>query len=244
MGHSDRVQGMQLSQSSERLRTEKTTLDKNSHLDTAPGLTRHDLSVRPELSLGQAPERRDTKAENFHQPEVAVQRSSQSLETRSAAVPEASKRMPIPMSQPAALGPSATQTHSARVQPPQQERYQMEAKRFSDLLRVQPEQQIRFGKASSSMNINLTNVSRCPVAFKFKASHASCLARPSMGILQPGQQRDVQLSLGVAFSGQAVRETYLIQAAMMESSAEVGPDEWASIDKRLVRETRLAAMRG
>jgi len=115
---------------------------------------------------------------------------------------------------------------------------------FSDLLRVQPEKEFRFAQAASVTTVTLKNVSQHNVAFKFKASTSSCLARPMTGTLQPGETLEALLTLAPRVGTQeAVSEKYLIQAMQVQSSTVLSRDEWAAMGKGSIREQRLPAVR-
>lgn len=114
---------------------------------------------------------------------------------------------------------------------------------FSDLIRIQPEKEVRFAQSTSFTTMTLNNVSQRSVAFKFKASTSSCLARPMTGTMQPGERREVRLSLAPSFGSQAVSERYLIQAMPVESSAVLSRDEWAAMGKGSLCELRMPALR-
>lgn len=114
---------------------------------------------------------------------------------------------------------------------------------FSDLLRVQPEKEIRFPPSAVATTMTLANVSQRNVAFKFKASTPSCCARPMSGTLKPGERREICLSLVASVGRESVNEKYLIQAIPVQTSGPLSREEWAAIGKSSMRELRVPARR-
>jgi len=114
---------------------------------------------------------------------------------------------------------------------------------FSNLLSVQPDNEIRFARSATSTTVMLENISGRNVAFKFKASTHSCLARPMSGTIQPGERQEVLLSLNPVFGQGAVREKYLVQAMQVQSPAVLSREEWVAMGKGSVCELRLPALR-
>jgi len=118
--------------------------------------------------------------------------------------------------------------------------------RFSDLVHIQPEREferrIDLSEASCAV-LTLRNVSKGFVAFKFRASSTSCLARPSQCTLHPGTAQEVRVSLTSSLKGKRVQEQYLVQATVARSDAPISREEWAALDKSAVYELKLPVVR-
>lgn len=111
------------------------------------------------------------------------------------------------------------------------------------LLRLEPNQTLTFSKSSPNQTLKLKNVSSGNVAFKVKTTAPSAyLVRPSYGVLEPDNEKDVQIILQPAGQDATISShRFLIQAVQRQSADEVTRDEWTEIakNKDTMQEARL-----
>ncbi|KAL8425352.1 hypothetical protein Efla_001734 [Eimeria flavescens] len=114
------------------------------------------------------------------------------------------------------------------------------------LLRITPEKNIEIPCAlfvSSTVELLLENVSSHPyVAYKIKTTAPkSYLVRPSSGVVPQGQTRSVQIVLQAPTEDppRSSSDRFLVQATPVDSALPLPRNQWLSLPKSEVEETRL-----